>query len=77
MNKLKFSELPDKEHEQGDIFTVKEFIEAIKKGWFNEYDGSGYWATETQVSNSYFDFNSKNFGFPSEFKATHVCWYNK
>ena len=33
-----------------DIYTIKDFIEMVKTGCFIDYDGYGYYATTTLVS---------------------------
>jgi hypothetical protein len=60
----------------GNLYTLKEFQELCEKSLFIDYDGSGDYATDKQVSNIP--------TIPSEFLkgnhpkfATHVMWYNK
>ncbi len=33
-----------------DIYTIKEFIEMVETGCFIDYDGYGYYATATEIS---------------------------
>lgn len=62
-------------HEDGGdyIMTIQAFIDAVSMGAFNDDDGHGECATETQVSNVRI--------YPSALDrpswTTHVCWYNK
>ena len=35
----------------GDLFTMKDFISHCKTGCFIDYDGHGYYATKTKMSN--------------------------
>lgn len=60
----------------GDHMTIEEFKENCDDGMFTEYDGSGYYATESEVSNIE--------ALPSRIKNgiietgwTHVVWFNK
>ena len=59
-----------------DLMTVRDFEEHVISGAFNNYDGSGYYATETH--------QSRLMAIPSEIlqgkitqEFTHVAWYNK
>jgi len=56
--------------------TLKRFVQCCKNGLFTDYDGSGRYATDTEVSDITIspsdvtdDYYRKDF--------THVCWYNK
>ncbi len=53
-----------------DIFTVKEWEEAVEEGWFGDYDGSGYWVKDGK------ECGDEVFSSPP-LDATHVAWYNK
>lgn len=57
----------------GNLFTLDEWIDLLKTGAINRYDGSGYWATETQHfdEGDIFDINTK----PRY--CTHIMWFNK
>lgn len=55
--------------------TLSEFREAIKM-YIGPDDGHGYYATETEVSNIYVDFDDVKDGDLEDW-VTHVCWYNK
>lgn len=66
--------IPEPEH--GDHIPIEDFIDMARWGGFIDYDGHGYLATETLVSNVLV--------FPSEMKiiqppkwATHIVWYNR
>lgn len=59
-----------------ELMTVADFIDQVKHGCFNDYDGSGYYATATH--------GSRLAAIPSEIahgkinnEFTHVAWYNK
>lgn len=59
-----------------DLMLVNDFVEQVKLGAFNNYDGSGYYANDTH--------ESRLLAIPSEImkgkinkKFTHVAWYNK
>jgi len=55
-----------------ELMTVAEFAEQVRLGGYNEYDGSGYYATATEVSEEYVDLSAIDMT-----KYTHVAWYNK
>lgn len=67
--------------EDTDVFTMEEFIEAVRGHGIMNYDGIGYlakadgagkiWESEIEVD-CYVGWLMKH---PKEF--THVCWYNK
>ena len=59
----------DKEWDD-DIYTVEEWIRAVKDGCFCNFDGSGYWVKGGLKS------NDEVFSTP-QLDATHVVWYNK
>ena len=59
-----------------DLMSVADFVEQVKAGAFNNYDGTGYYANDTH--------ESRLLAIPSEIakgkistKFTHVAWYNK
>jgi hypothetical protein len=58
--------------EYGDHMTKEDFIEAIEMGLFNDYDGSGEYATQTRATSIRFipSTYDKETGWP------YVVWYN-
>ena len=60
--------LPD----YGDHFTLKDFTEMVQMGCINEYDGSGYYATDKEMSDIYVDLDKLG-----NFNWSHVMWFNK
>lgn len=60
----------------GDLFTIEEFIDICKTGYLSDYDGSGFYATDTEQSNIYI---SPGDIFADKYRKdfTHVKWYNK
>ena len=52
------------------LMSSQEFLEDVSLGCITSDDGSGYWATETQIS----EVSCWN-SMPEW--ATHVCWFNK
>ncbi len=57
-------------------YTFTEFMDACKNGWINDYDGSGYYGSETsevRVSVSCIDGAHGRL----DDKYTHVWWYAK
>jgi hypothetical protein len=73
LDTVRMVELPD----YGDLITLEEFIGACESGTFIDSDGTGYYATETQMSNIP--------AYPSDIIVggiiyddyTHVMWFNK
>ncbi len=67
---IKMAPLP----KYGDLMTVQDFVDCVKDGGFIPDDGSGEWATATEVfkgTNVWNGLKSK----PAS--ATHVVWFNK
>lgn len=62
--------------EYGDHMTVEAFKELCDCGMFTEYDGSGYYATETEMSGIQALPSRLRQGI-IEKEFTHVCWFNK
>lgn len=71
--------LPD----YGDLMTADEFVTCCKNGSFIDYDGHGYWASETEMDRDQYVIPSfvvdRDGNLRSEFKpaGTHVMWFNK
>ena len=55
---------------------IKTFQNLVKQRCFTDYDGYGYYATETEESNQYVELSELVKGIYPEW-ATHVMWYNK
>ena len=53
-----------------DIMDVHSWQGAVEHGWFNTYDGHGYWMKDGKES------DDEVFSSP-RMDATHVAWYNK
>lgn len=68
----KMSEIPD----YGDLMILPEFKECVECGGFTDYDGSGNYATETQMSDIGVDFNDLLTGMYPKW-VTHIVWFNK
>jgi hypothetical protein len=60
--------------DNGDLFTLAEWREAVTAGMFNHFDGSGSWVKDGAYMTG-FVFDDV-FG-PVPEGATHVEWYNK
>lgn len=58
----------------GDLIALDEFREDVESGGFTDDDGSGNWATETEMSD--IDVNLRDLTPPNP-KFTHVVWFNK
>lgn len=56
--------------------TVEEFIEDCKNGSFNDYDGTGYWSSNSKRTSIPISCNdlAKGKVLPG---YTHICWFNK
>lgn len=60
----------------GDLMTSKEFASSVKSSFFTSWDGSGYWATITEMDRESPVFVDDKFTKKPEW-ATHVMWFNK
>lgn len=62
----------------GDLIDVEEFRISLEFGLFTDYDGYGYWATDTHhdeenclsPSQLILEFNPPSW-------ATHILWFNR
>ncbi len=61
--------------EDDDHMTIEEFKEYVDGGMFIDEDGSGNYATETEVSDIDVYPSDVEYGLRRDF--THVVWYNK
>ena len=57
--------------DNADVYTKKQWTEAVLHGAFVPYDGTGHWATAL-----YMDRKTDAFK-PAPEWATHVAWFNK
>lgn len=74
MNDIKFS--PFDEFDEECKMPMGAFKQGVEYNCYTDYDGYGYYATESKISNIYIDFDEVlNDNYPSW--ATHVCWFNK
>jgi hypothetical protein len=60
----------------GDHMTIEEFREYVRSGLFTDYDGMGYYATATEISDEMVDLSEIKVGYKPE-KYTYVVWFNK
>ena len=58
----------------GNLITKKEWEHSVRRGDFTDFDGTGYWATATEMSDviAPFDINTI---YPDW--VTHVVWFSK
>ena len=57
-------------------WTYESFKNYVLKGLFTSYDGDGYYATTTEISNLEINFKDIiNNSIPKW--CTHIVWYNK
>lgn len=60
----------------GDLMTCEEFKDAVDEGSFVNDDGSGYYATTTEMSRvEARPSDVRKHGFRRDY--THVVWFNK
>ena len=67
---------PFNELDRKCLMTINEFKSNCRYGAFMDTDGSGYYATDKEVSNIEASPNAFRYGIIRE-DFTHVCWYNK
>lgn len=72
---MKTKEAIAKEIKFGDVFSSVEFLDRVKHGSFNEYDGEGYFHDgEYETELSVWDRRVTEETFD---EYPYVCWYNK
>lgn len=63
----------------GDLIPLADWLQGVETNFFTDYDGHGYWATET-------GYDETERVFPAQVKrkhqippkgATHVFWFNR
>lgn len=55
----------------GDLMTIESFNSAVESEFITDWDGTGYWATDKEISRiDCFDNDQPDW-------ATHVVWFNK
>ena len=71
---VKYEPIPSPE--DGDHMLIHDFEQAVKDNFFTDEDGTGYYATETQMTNKVVEIkdiiNNKN-----DDHWSHVVWFNK
>ena len=72
MNIIFDKEIP----EYGDLMTKKDWLEAVKDGWFIDYDGHGELSNGVMCS-SQFIRPSKAYVIKDIPEVTHIVWYNR
>lgn len=67
-----------KREDYGDLFEIVEFTDAVRHTAFTDDDGTGYYATETLVSNVYARPSDIYVGNIDKTQPwTHIMWFNK
>lgn len=61
----------------GDLMTMNDFIECCEDGGFIDYDGSGYYASETKLNGSITVYPSMVRKGTIDKRYTHIMWYNR
>ena len=69
---IKFTELDKTDKEC--LMTLENFKKNVSCGAITNYDGFGYYATSTKVSDMYTDMYDIKHDIQPEW-VTHVCWY--
>lgn len=60
----------------GDVMTLKEFIKAVKDGWFIDYDGSGNYIEFDKMTNiSIYPSDVEHRSIRKQFEK--IIWFNK
>ena len=71
---VEYESIPD----YGDKFTKKKWLSCVKSGGFIDYDGEGYYATRTKMSNKLVKPSHVKKGwFRDEKRFTHIIWFNR
>ena len=60
----------------GDLMPLKDWIDCVKCGGFNNYDGNGKLATETKMTNIKVKPSDVKDG-KLETAFTHIVWFNR
>jgi hypothetical protein len=55
----------------GEHMTLEEFSKAVRSGSYNGYDGNGYYATSSEMTDEQIDLPNIDQTY------THVVWFNK
>ena len=75
LNRPTYNLRAPKEWEKELRMTVEEFLSGCKCGLFTDYDGSGYYGTEDQISD--IDVYPSSILKKKRNDFTHIWWYNK
>lgn len=59
----------------GDIMTLEDFRNAVRKGYLIDYDGYGYPMKDDLVDDFLKIFPSDMISIPKD--ATHIIWFNR
>ena len=75
---MKYKEQIKTEHDYGDLFEVKEFQNIVKRGAFNDYDGSALAVKTDNVNNENYLVSEEYIDIYNILSdVTHVWWFNK
>jgi len=64
-------------YKYADLMTIDDFIEAVKRGDFIDWDGSGNFCDGKTEDHERLSCEALYNGFEPDSKWTHVAWYNK
>ena len=76
IKEIKTLEEVEAEQDLGDVFTIENFIELVRDGYFTDYDGEGYLHNGKNETGYYAECVVT---YLEEMKAKYpyVVWYNK
>ena len=60
---------------EDNVYTVEEFKDFCKDGWFIDFDDFGYPVKDSKANSGYVNKPSKLEKIPDD--ATHIVWYNR
>jgi hypothetical protein len=74
---LRQMEIISEEDKMDCLIKIEEFIKCVDIGFFIDYDGFGYLATETHQSDIRVYPSSIKEEASNQAWATHIVWYNR
>ena len=71
---IEYSDIPN----YGKLMTLDEFLKNARNGNFIDYDGHGYYSTDTKMSNKMISPSDVDGGrLRKEIEFTHIMWFNR
>lgn len=75
MVNMKLGKYTEPNPDYGDVMSVEKFLEAVKGGWFIDYDGYGNASNGTHLDDTVNIYPSMVDMIPSD--ASHIVWFNR